>query len=137
MHYNANIVPQLTSVTDSYGRTLSFTYKFGKIDSITTPDGQVLTYSYNFENYLIHVGYPTSPATGQSYRYTPDASPAQLTGIIDENGNRFASWTYLAFPDGRATSSQHAGGAGLTKVSYNDADGTRTVTYALGEQEGL
>src|SRR5262249_46570454 len=55
-----------------------------------------------------------------------------LTAIIDENGNRFASWTYDA--SGRATSSQHAGGADLVNVAYN-ADGTRTVTNALGQQE--
>jgi YD repeat-containing protein len=134
MHYNANVNPQLTSVTDSYGRTLTFTYIFGKIDSITTPDGRVLTYSYDIENNLIHVGYPTSPATGQSYLY--EVSRGQLTGIVDENGNRFASWTYAAYPDLRATSSQHAGGADLTTVAYDiNFTGPATVTNPLGVQE--
>ena len=60
------------------------------------------------------------------------AEPFALTGITDEDGNRFATWAYDAI--GRATSSQHAGGADLTKVTYNDTDGSRNVTTALGLQ---
>ncbi|MGH9829251.1 MAG: RHS repeat protein, partial [Blastocatellia bacterium] len=61
-----------------------------------------------------------------------------LTGIIDENGNRFATWTYV--PGTAlvlAASSQHAGGADLTKVAYENSitHGNATVTYPLGLQE--
>jgi len=52
-----------------------------------------------------------------------------LTGIIDENGSRFATYTYDT--QGRAISSQHAGGAELTNITYN-GDGTSTVTDANG-----
>jgi RHS repeat-associated protein len=57
-----------------------------------------------------------------------------LTGVVDENGNRFATWTY---DNGRhPTSSQHAGGADAFSFanSITDAGGTVTVTNALGKQ---
>src|SRR6185437_1205601 len=58
-----------------------------------------------------------------------------LTGIVDEDGNRFASWTYDNAR--RATSSQHAGGADAVTIanSITDLGGTVTVTNALGKQE--
>ena len=44
--------------------------------------------------------------------------PHHLTGITDERGIRYATWTYD--DQGRATSSSHAGGADLTTLEYND-----------------
>ncbi len=60
-----------------------------------------------------------------------------LKGIVDENGNRFATWTYDQFFNyPQATSSQLAGGANLTTVNYgSDGLGSPTVTYPLGEQD--
>ena len=80
------------------------------------------------------VGDPAYLAFGPGGRmlYLGHAPDRTLTGIIDENGNHYATWTYDS--QGRATSSQHAGGADLTKVAYNDTDGSRTVTYPLGAQ---
>ena len=128
---------QLQSVTDSFGRSLQFTYQNGLLQSVTTPDSLVLTYSYaaaGGSNRLVSVAYNTSPQTSQSYVYENAAFPFALTGIIDENGNRFATWTYDTA--GRATSSQHAGGADLTQFAYN-ADGSRTVTDPLGAANRL
>jgi YD repeat-containing protein len=129
LQYSAGNQP--TSVTDSYNRQLSFAYGGGKLQTVTTPDGLILTYGYTGAQ-LTSVGYSTSPLTSQTYLYENAALPSALTGILDENGNRYATWTYDSA--GRALSSQLGTGAGLTKVSYNDTDGSRTVTYALGEQ---
>ena len=55
-----------TSITDSYGRTLTIAYNGnGLISSVTTPDGLVLSYTYNSNYYylLVAVSYSTSPAT--------------------------------------------------------------------------
>jgi RHS repeat-associated protein len=127
---------QPTSVTDSYGRTLTIAYNgSGRISSIATPDGLVLSYSYNNNGALVAVSYSTSPATSQTYLYENASFIFALTGIIDEDGNRFATWTYdptYIYP--RAISSQHAGGADLTTVAYNN-DGSVTVTNPLGVQE--
>jgi len=54
-----------------------------------------------------------------------------LTGITDERGQRYATWSYDA--EGRAISSEHAGGADRVEVTYND-DGSSTVTNELGKK---
>lgn len=38
---------QLSTVTDSYGRQLALAYGSGKLHSVTTPDGLVLTYAFS------------------------------------------------------------------------------------------
>lgn len=127
---------QLASVTDSYGRALNFTYQHGLLSTVSTPDGLVLSYGYTAAgggNVLTSVAYSTSPATNQTYLYENAALPFALTGIIDEDGNRYATWAYDN--SGRAISSQHAGGADLTTIAYDDTTGNRIVTNALGEQE--
>ena len=132
LQYDGN--NRLTIVTDSFGRSLQFTYQNGLLQSLSTPDSLVLTYSYaaaGSSNRLVSVAYNTSPQTSQSYVYENASFPFALTGILDEDGNRFATWTYDTA--GRATSSQHAGGADLTQFAYN-ADGSRTVTDPLGQQ---
>ena len=130
LSYNAN--NQLTGVVDSYGRALSFTYQNGLLSTVTTPDGLVLSYGYTGaggNNVLTSVSYSTSPATSQTYLYENPALPFALTGIIDEDGNRYATWTYDS--QGRGTSSQLAGGVNQTQIAYN-SDGTITVTNGLG-----
>jgi len=78
-----------------------------------------------------HVGtYPTSPATSTIYVYENPNLINTLTGVIDEAGNRYATWTYDAY--GRALTSSLGGNASLTTIAYNDTDGSRTVTNALG-----
>jgi RHS repeat-associated protein len=134
--YNSN--SQLASVTDSYGRSLTFTYAGGfgtMLQSVLTPDSTTITCAYNaptpgVPNQLASVTYPTSPATSQTYLYELPAEPFALTGILDENSNRFATWTYDAF--GRGLTSKHGSGADLTTITYNDTDGSRTVTNATG-----
>ena len=127
-------ISQPTSVTDSYGRTLTIAYDgSGRIGSITTPDGGVYRYGYSSSNNLVSVTYPDG--SQRQYLYENANFPNALTGIIDENGNRFATWAYdptYIFP--RAVSSQHAGGADFTTVAYNN-DGSVTVTNPLGVQE--
>jgi YD repeat-containing protein len=130
---------QITAVTDSLGRSLGFTIESGLLQTLTTPDAQTFTYGYTSSGLtpgvpdrLASVTYSTTPATNQTYLYENAALPFGLTAIVDENGNRFTSWTYDLH--GRALSSQHAGGVDLTTVSYNDTDGSRTVTEALGVQ---
>jgi RHS repeat-associated protein len=126
----------LTSVSDSYSRTLSFTYTSGLLTGVTTPDSLVLSYGHTASGtqYLLtSVGYNTSPATSQTYVYGNVSFPFMLTGITDENSNAYASWSYDGF--GRATLSEHAGGADEMQVSYDDTTGNRTVTGPLGIQD--
>ncbi len=69
--------------------------------------------------------------TSSKYSYEDPHNVGLLTGITDERGIRYATWTYD--DQGRAISSEHAGGAERTLVSYN-ADGSSTVTNALGKR---
>jgi RHS repeat-associated protein len=55
-----------------------------------------------------------------------------LTGIIDENGDRYATYAYDE--QGRAVSSEHTGGDGKITIVYDEAGNTRTVTNALGKR---
>jgi len=124
---------QLASVTDSYGRMLSLTYSNGLLKQTTTPEALVLSYSFSSGNpQLTTVAYSTTPATSITYLYENYSLPLALTGYYDENGNRFATWTYDS--QGRVLTSQHSGGAELTTFSYDDSNGSRTVTNALGLQ---
>ena len=126
----------IQAVTDSFGRTLQFSYQNGRLSALSTPDNLTLTYSYTAPSgtpdRLTSVGYSTTPATNQTYVYENASFPYALTGIVDETGKRYATWAYDA--SGRANLSQHAGGVDRVLVAYN-ANGTRTVTNALGQRE--
>jgi RHS repeat-associated protein len=122
---------QLVTATDSYSRQLSFAYTGGRLATVSTPDSLILSYGYT-GNRLTSVAYSTTPPTSQTYLYENAALPSALTGIVDENGNRYVTWTYDS--TGRGLTSQFAGGVDLTKIAYNDTDGSRTVTNALGAQ---
>jgi YD repeat-containing protein len=117
----------LLRVTDSFGRQLNFTYdSSSRISTLTDPSGGVHRYAYDASNNLVSVTYPDGAS--KTYHYENTAFPHALTGVTDENGNRFATYTYDA--QGRATSTEHAGGAERVSLAYN-ADGTTTVTDAL------
>ncbi|WP_285961991.1 RHS repeat protein [Pseudomonas tohonis] len=90
-----------------------------------------VSYTYNSIRRLTAVTTTRDAVvSSQTYHYE-DANPNLLTGITDERGIRYATWAYD--DQGRAISSEHAGGAERTLVSYN-ADGSSTVTNALGKR---
>jgi RHS repeat-associated protein len=130
---------QLASITDSYGRTLGFTYgSNGLLESVSTPDSTSIAYAYTSvggSSILSSVSYSTTPVSTVTYLYQNVAFPFALTGVIDENGNRYQTWTYDAL--GRALSSQQGTGAtaNITQVAYDDTTGFRTITNALGLKE--
>ena len=72
----------------------------GLLQTVTTPDGLVLTYGYNASGYsptndqLASVTYSTTPSTSQSYLYGQGTQAFDLIGIIDENGKQLEAWTY-------------------------------------------
>lgn len=124
----------LTTVTDSHGRQLAFTYDTnGRIHVLTVPGGGTYLYAYDSANNLTSVTAPDSTVRTFVYNESANTSsanlPHALTGIIDENNDRFATWKYDA--TGRGTRSEHAGGADRVDIVYN-VDGTSTVTNALG-----
>jgi len=137
--YTQNLVygtgGNLSTVTDSYSRTLTFTPNSnGLIQSVTTPDAESFTYGYTVgsgstANRLTSVTYSTTPSTSQTYLYQNASYPFAMTGIMDENNNQYATWTYDG--SGRGQTSQRGSGANLTTFAYN-SNGTTTVTNPFG-----
>jgi YD repeat-containing protein len=73
------------------------------------------------------VSYPDGKT--RSYLYENASFPQALTGIVDEGGVRFSTYTYDT--QGRAVSTELAGGIGRYQVSY-PAAGSATITDPLG-----
>ncbi|MEO3430533.1 RHS repeat-associated core domain-containing protein [Pelagibius sp. CAU 1746] len=136
----------LSLVHDSHGRRLRFSYTpEGLVKSVSGGDGRKYRYGYRqlyaFENHpttlLAEVVHPDDTPLDSDdnprvqYLYENPAFPAALTGVVDENGAGYATWTYDV--EGRAASSGHAGGTDHHSVIYN-VDGSRSVTGPLGKQ---
>ena len=124
---------RLVTATDPFGRTLTFAFVSSTsplISRVTAPDGGVYSYAYDAQSNLTSVTYPDG--SRRQYVYENANFPSNLTGIIDENGNRYATYVYNS--NGLATSTQHAGGADLTTVDYTNATttGEVRVTAPLG-----
>ncbi|MBD8898978.1 DUF6531 domain-containing protein [Rhodanobacter sp. DHG33] len=122
------------TVTDSRGHTMTWnTSTYGLATQLAAGDLTV-AYTWNVTPQYTYqlTGVAKTRANHTStriYAYGDSNNDALLTGVTDERGIAYSSWSYDT--QGRATSSQHAGGADLTTVSYN-SDGTSTVTNALG-----
>ena len=130
----APIAGLLISVVDSVGRQLSFVYDSNsRVQTITDPASGIITYGYDAQSNLVSVTYPDGHSRTYHYNEPENTSganlPNALTGITDENGDRYATYQYAA--DGKAISTGHAGGADLHTLTYNP-DGSTTVTDPLG-----
>ncbi|MBT9539680.1 MAG: DUF2778 domain-containing protein [Thiobacillus sp.] len=125
----------LDTVTDDAGRQLVFAYDTNKrIATVTDPAGGVITYGYDAQSNLVSVQFPDGRSKTYHYNESANTSganlPNALTGITDENGDRYATYQYQA--DGKAISTGHANGADLHTLTYG-TDST-TVTDPLGTQ---
>jgi YD repeat-containing protein len=124
----------LTRVQDQSGRSLTFVYDTSlRISTITDAAGAVYNYGYDATGNLATVTYPG--VVSRTYLYNEPAYtsgtnlPHALTGIVHEDNQRFATFTYAA--DGRAISTEHAGEVEKFVVQYN-TDGSSAVTTPMG-----
>jgi RHS repeat-associated protein len=137
LNYNGS--NQLTSVTDSYSRSLVLNYNGnGTLNTVTTPDSTTITNGYTAGGSglnLTSVTYPTAPASVVTYVYEDSGMPNVLTGIVDENSNRYATWSYDPYSRGLISQLGTGTTAQIVSVSYDDTTGNRTVTNPLGVQD--
>lgn len=119
------------TVTDNFGNSISFEESADRQPRTLTAPGIQVAYSYNANNRLISVSRTVDgQTTERRMHYEDSRNNTLLTGITDERGVRYATWRYDA--QGRAVSSEHAGGAEKVGVAYN-SDGTVSVTNELGK----
>lgn len=119
------------------------------LKQITFPDGTYTKYEYDYvfdfnaywdakDRLISAVKYASDDTEihREIYHYEDERIPYALTGITDDAGIRFATWTYDE--QGRANSSEYAGGVNRVDVVHNDEPNsrfdktTREVTNALG-----
>lgn len=118
---------QVSSVTDAFGRTLTFTRDTQKrIQSVSAPGSVTISYTYSADEKrnLVEVTY--ADMKKRSYHYGNSSFPNHLTGITDENLPQFATYEYDI--NGRVSLSQHANGAGKVTLTNDAGSGTRNVT---------
>jgi len=135
--YSYDTKGNIASITDPFGNKLIFTYTnvckatnscIDLLNTATDPSGGVYTYTYNTQYNITSVTYPDK--TSKTYLYENTDFPHALTGIIDEKGVRFASWSYNT--DGTAYSSEHAGGVEKVTIVYDFGNNNSKPTDALG-----
>jgi YD repeat-containing protein len=125
----------LMQVIDQTGRSISFEYLLpvggvaatdGMISKITNTAGQSILAAYDTAQNLQSLTWTDGKT--QTYLYENPGLPWALTGIVDEQNNRYATFTYDA--SGHVLSTEHAGGVDKYAVSYGSPPQI-TVTQSL------
>ena len=142
---------KVAALTGSGGRRVNYTFDVLNpelLSMVSYPDDKTRSYLYEpppmpsdaalIAQLRVAAYLPESLYTGPSpplavaQRIAHRASRLPVTGIIDEFGNRFATYQYDSF--GRATSTEHAGGVQRYQFSYPTAQTQTIVTDPLGTQ---
>lgn len=118
-------------MSDGFGREIQYFYdSLSRVSKVIFPAGNEFVYAYDPNGNLSSV---QSGGVNRIYHYNEPGQtnganlPHALTGITDENGIRFATYKYDA--QGRAISTEHAGGANKATLSYSGS--STVVTDAL------
>ena len=113
----------LIKVQDTFGRALRFEYErpagatTSRIARIIDPGNQAIQAGYDATGNLSTLTWPDGQV--RRFTYEQSALPWALTGIVDENGEHHSTYTYDA--EGRAQSTEHAGGVNRYSLSYSSA----------------
>ncbi len=109
MNYAYSVSGRIQSITNAFGRQISFTYNDASgITQLNLPDGRSIVYQGNTVRFADN--------TSKTYLYENASYPAAITGVLDENGNRFSTYAYDTA--GRAISSELAGGVERSTIQY-------------------
>ncbi len=149
----------LSSITDNYGRSFSFSPAASNASAIASavynagqggPDAFQVSYGYSsttsqgftYNRMLTSVTRSSNPSgsspanwqqvDGISYLYQNTDYPFLMTGAIDQRGIQTSAWTFDA--TARTLSSNLADNLDPTTITYNDTNQSRAVTNSLGKQ---
>jgi len=116
---------ELVNVKDDFGGKILFGYDSkGRLNTVTDMAGSVYRYHYDKKNNLIRSDRPDN--SSRQYRYEDKRHPHHLTGIIDGEGRRYASFAYDE--KGRGIVSYHGINNEITDkttIAYISADKRR------------
>lgn len=122
------------------GRQVIFHWTGDQLTSVTDPAGNVYAYTYSANLFgtglhrLASTSLPGTPATTITYHYATSGDKGRFLGK-SYNGERYSTFTYDS--NGRAASSEHAGGVEKYTFVYTDGpNGQLSVlrTNPLGKQ---
>ena len=143
LHSNGRLV----RMDDAFGRSVQFEYdSFGRVTGFQDPAGRRVSYIYQGVaqcvgvdcNNIASVTYPDTAS--RSYRYNePELTggahlPHALTGVIDENGWRLASYRYNSLNEAIGANRWSAASVPVDSVSITGSTNIKFVTDARGTQ---
>lgn len=111
----------LIQIADNVGRTLKFEYLLpqgttsastataGLLSKVTDSAGISASFTYDSSKNLVSITWADNKS--QQFLYESPALIWALTGLIDENGNRFSTWTY----DGQGFATGNSLGQGVNE----------------------
>lgn len=142
----------LITVTDHFGRQLNFMYDaLQRVAKMVDPAGGETLFEYDgpsgpagaknltritfpdLKTRVYHYGEAVHINGGAACSNPSPIFPNALTGLTDENGARYSTWTYQC--DGRVTSSEHAGGMGKYVFAYGS--GVRSYVDPLNTSRSM
>ncbi|MDO3384918.1 RHS repeat-associated core domain-containing protein [Gilvimarinus sp. SDUM040013] len=122
----------LDRIEHSAGYQVSFAYTNGSLTSVSTPAGD-FAYAYDENGNLVTVSKPDGEV--RQYLYEVPSLPNHLTGIVDENADRYSTWSYNSY-SGQVTSSYH--GSNVDKYTLSVASrGNSKFSNTKGETSNL
>jgi YD repeat-containing protein len=157
-HYQGSVYDgfaKLVRVFHAGGPVLGVSYDGGRPNAVSLDAGRYVALEYDASQ-RISVARVNGEAAGVSfaydalgnlgevrwqdgatrrYLYEDGRWPNSLTGVVDEKGKRFASWSYDA--QGRAINSQHAGGAGEVSIVYEGSSSTEIDSFGAARVRQL
>lgn len=119
----------LIKITDPFGRALNLHHDTeGRIAQMIDPAGGLTDYEYDINGNLGKVTYPDDGTGHRATRqyvyneagYVPGSMPNSLTGIVDENGVRYASYHY--HPWGFVLQREYAGDVDQMNITLSEHD---------------
>ncbi len=132
LEYIKSGVDRRINIQDDSGRNVRIVEDpLAQLKSITYGDRE-FAFEYDVRNHLVSKREIIAgvPRKQRIYHYEVDGKEGLLTGITDERGVRYATWSYDL--QGRAITSEHSGGAGRVQVTYK-SDAISSVVNELGK----